>query len=93
MNDRIDLVLAQRALDERLVAHAALHGSDLLGKSGTDELGLGDGVANQAYDIGASRNETLHQPGADETGGARDEGRPIHPEAGIYCQIRHGALS
>src|SRR5262249_53559406 len=93
MNDRINLILAERALDERLVAHAPLNCSDALAKPGTDKFGLRNRVSHETHDIGADRNESFHQPSADQPGGPGDESGTIRPEPASYCQIRHGALS
>ena len=55
VDDRVGLVLAEHALQQRLVAHVAAHDVGRLDQPRAHELALGNPVADQARHVGAQR--------------------------------------
>ena len=69
---RVDLVLAERALEQRLIADVAADDLDALEQAAAHELGLRHPVAHEADDVGAcARASRRTQPAADQAGARR----------------------
>ena len=62
MEHGTDLVLAEHALEQRLVAHVAAHHADPLQQACADQLALRHPVAEQADHVGAELDQTPHEP-------------------------------
>jgi hypothetical protein len=80
VEDGIDLVLGQDALDQAPVAQVAEDGRAAApGGAGVEEA-LRDEVAHERDDVRAAGHERLAQPRAEQAGGARDEDGAVGPE-------------
>ena len=56
-------------------------------RTGAHQLALRDPVADQADDIRAGFDKRLHQPAADQAGGAGDEDRAVLPEGRSFATL------
>ena len=89
MEDGVDLVFAQGALEQVLVADIAAHDLDPIDQAGPHQLALRHPVADQAHHIRAALQQAPYQPAAEQPRGARDQRRTVAPE--VHSQIFHGA--
>lgn len=80
MDDGLHLVLAEGAFEEGLVGDIAADEGDAIAEAAAEEVGARLLVADEADDVGAEVDEAAHDPAADETGAAGDEGGSIAPE-------------
>ena len=84
MDDRIDLVLAENALEQRLIAHVPPDDVHALERPAAYELRLRYPVADKARHVGALVKQPRHQPASDQACAACHERRAVAPER------RHG---
>ena len=91
MEHGVDLVLAERALEQRAVADVAADHADPLEQAGADQLALGHPVAQQADHVGAELDQAPHQPAAEQAGRAGHEDGAVAPPAGVHAHTFHGA--
>ena len=68
------------ALDQRGIPDVAAHNVDLVDEAGTHEFALRHPVAHETHDGCSLCNEASYEPASHETGGARDQCRPVPPE-------------
>ena len=80
VEDRRDLVLAERALERLLIAHVAADDADPVEQSGGDQLRARHPVAHQATTSAPGASELPHEPAAEQAGGAGHEDGPVAPE-------------
>ncbi len=90
MKHRIDFVLAQSAFDECLMSDSAPDDAYTIEPPAAHQLAVGDPVAHEADDFRALLDEGGHEPAAEKSGGAGDQGGPIAPKR-AHGQIFHGA--
>src|SRR5439155_12721193 len=93
-DDGVYLVLAQRALEQLLVAHVTADDLHPFQQSGAIEVALRDPVAHQADDLGLEAQQPAHDPSTHKSGAAGDQDRAVLPErtGGAQGQTFHGAL-
>src|SRR5580692_613549 len=92
MNDRVDLVFAERTFEQSLIADVTANDLDPVGEVASFELTPRHAIANQTDDVGARGNQALHQPRAHEARRARDQDGAILPEGGQrLSHTRQGA--
>ena len=96
VNDRVDFVFAQHALQQRLVAHVPAYAGHFLQQAGTHQLALRRPIAYQADNLGPGRHHTTHKPTAHQPGGARNKRGAIPPKLTVerlaHAHTLHGGL-
>src|SRR5512140_854075 len=80
MHHRVDLVLAQYALEQRLIAHVSAHDDDLRSERPAQEKTLRHPVPHQAHNRCLALDKPACEPSAEKPGRTRDQGRPVPPE-------------
>src|SRR5262249_24652354 len=81
VEDGLDLVLGEDALQAALTFERAVDDVDTAVKPGTHQLRAVDLVADEADDVSALLKEQSRRPGADESRAAGDEDAPVAPES------------
>jgi len=76
---RLDLVLVQRALEERIVLEGAVNDRDLVAEAQPMEVRLRDRITHERDDVRAAFDESLRQVRTEQSGRAGDEHLPIGP--------------
>ena len=82
MQHRVDLILAQHALEQALLAQVPANGLDLVDQLRAVELALRHPVADQTDDVRARVDQALDEPSAHQSRRSGDERRPVAPELG-----------
>jgi hypothetical protein len=80
MEHDVDLVFAERALHERLLADVPAHEAYAVDELAAEELTLRNPIAHQTDNVCARLDEAANEPSAKEPGRAGDECRPVAPE-------------
>ena len=87
---RVGLVLAEGALESRLVRHIAPHDLYLVEQTGAHQLAFRDPIAHQASNISAGRGQSPDQPGPHQARSACNKNRPVEPK--FFVDFVHNAL-
>src|SRR5215213_1328117 len=92
MEHGVHLVLAQHALQKRLIANVAADRPHPSERAAPHELTLRYPVAHQTHDVGAFGDQSRREPAAEQAGGAGDEGWTVSPEPrSRHSHTFHGA--
>ncbi len=62
MKDRVDLVLVENALHQRVVGRIAARHTDAADHPGAHEVRLGHIIPDQANDLGVGRDQGVREP-------------------------------
>ncbi len=62
MKDRVDLVLVEDALHQRVVGHIAARHADAADRPGAHEVRLGHIIPDQADDLGVGLDQRVREP-------------------------------